>query len=173
LNSILGGQFSSRINLNLRENKGFTYGASSYYKYNQVSSEFCVSTAVNSENTGDAINEIIKELNGIQNEIKPKEVDFAKSYLIKRYPLLFETFSQVAKNLSTLIIYSLPYDYFNSYLQNIKSVDLNKVLLAAKEDIYTDSLTVLAVGDRKIIKFQLTEIAKDNVIELNLKGEPV
>ena len=91
MNTILGGQFSSRINLNLRENKGFTYGATSAFLYYRESAFFEISTAVNIENSGQAVKEILKEIDGIRYSISENEIYFAKSYLIKQFPSQFET----------------------------------------------------------------------------------
>jgi zinc protease len=74
MNTILGGQFSSRINLNLREHKGFTYGASSSLNYFQNAGFFDVSTAVNIQNTAEAVSEILKELNSIRESISEKKL---------------------------------------------------------------------------------------------------
>lgn len=152
MNAILGGQFSSRINLNLRENKGYTYGASSSFSYYKHSGLFAVHTAVNIENTADAIKEIFNELKGIQTNVKQEEVDFAKSYLIKEFPSKFETYSQVEKIIEQLIFHSLPLDEIKVYQAKIHNVKLDEVLLAANNNIQLDKLSIVVVGDlEKII----------------------
>ena len=174
MNTILGGQFSSRINLNLRENKGFTYGARSSFDFNKVKGYFEISTAVQSENTGAALTEIIKEIDLIKADIKQSELDFARSYLIKRYPALFETYSQVARNLNTMIIYSLADNYFDKYIEQIENASLEQVKAAAINNIFENKLNILVVGDRDIIKKQLEEIAgKTVIIELDINGNVV
>ena len=109
----MGGQFTSRINLNLREAKGFTYGATSNFSHYKNSGEFCVSTSVSTENTRAAVNEILFELENIKKGVKPKELDFAKVSMIRKFPSHFESDSQVVSNLSLLAIHELPDDYFN------------------------------------------------------------
>ncbi|GBD89944.1 peptidase M16 inactive domain protein [bacterium BMS3Abin04] len=168
MNSILGGQFSSRINLNLREDKGFTYGASSSYQYNKHSGSFIVSTGVQSVHTGESISEILKELKEIRKNITHDEVNFSKSYLIKRYPALFETYSQVASNLMLLIIHDLPDNYFDTYIENLEKVNSNEILKAAKENILLDQIAILAVGDRKIVLPQLEKLSDGKIIELEI-----
>lgn len=171
MNSILGGQFSSRINLNLREQKGFTYGAGSSFNYNQNAGSFQVSTAVNIQNTGEAISEILKELIGITQYITEEEVNFAKSYLVKQFPSRFETYSQTANNISPIITHLLPVDYYKYYTQKLEAVSKEEILKAAKENIYIDDLTVVVVGDRKKIIPQLKKISNKNLIELNNYAE--
>ncbi|MCP5062920.1 MAG: insulinase family protein [Ignavibacteriae bacterium] len=155
LNSILGGQFSSRINLNLREDKGYTYGAHSNFNYNSYGGSFSVSTSVKSENTGDAIKEILYELKNIRKSISQEELDFSKSYLTRRYPSMFETYSQLASNASLLPIYGLEQDYFQNYINNISKCTLDDVMEAAKENILLDELVTVIVGDRAKIKDQI------------------
>jgi zinc protease len=172
MNTILGGQFSSRINLNLREQKGFTYGASSAYNYMKNAGYFEVSTSVNIQNTGEAVSEILRELDLIKSNIKKEEIDFAKSYLIKQFPAKFETYTQVARNIVPLITHSLPMDYYNGYSLKLNSVSAEEIIKSANDNICIDNLIVLVVGDKKIIEPQLSAITK-NLIELDIYGVPV
>ncbi|MEJ2617609.1 MAG: pitrilysin family protein, partial [Ignavibacteriaceae bacterium] len=158
LNNILGGQFSSRINLNLRENKGYTYGALSRFTYYKNAAHFAVSTSVGSENTGNAVKEIIKELHSIRDGVKDKELEFAKSSIIRRFPSNFETNKQIASNLTAKYIFSLPNDYFNNYIDKIKSVPLEEIKQAAEENIFPEESVVLIVGDKNKVANQLEEI---------------
>ena len=173
MNTILGGQFSSRINLNLRENKGFTYGAKSYFNYYQHAASFEVSTAVNIQNTGEAVSEILKELNTIRLNIEEKEINFAKSYMVKQFPSMFETYSQITKNIIPLIIHSLPINYYEGYTDKIDSTTDKEIIYAAKDNILPDQLVVLTVGDKKLIESQLIMISNGNLIELDLNGRPL
>lgn len=170
MNAILGGQFSSRINLNLREDKGYTYGASSSFSYNQHYGYFSAGCAVNLENTGNAISEIVKEIKGIKEQVFEKELRFAKSSFIRKYPAMFETYGQIARNLTNMIIYSLPDDYFNNYINNIKKVELAEVEKAAVENIFPENLIILTVGDKKVILPQLKQICEGSIIELDTEG---
>jgi zinc protease len=167
LNTILGGQFSSRINLNLREDKGYTYGANSSFGYNRSSGYFAVSTSVQSENTAPAVLEILKELDGIRTEVLAEELEFAKSYLIKRFPSLFETYSQIASHLSATILYSLPDDYYDNYISNIKNTTLEEVSTSAKNNIFPQELVMLIVGDKKLLYDDLGKLLSIEVNELN------
>ena len=162
LNSIIGGQFSSRINLNLREEKGFTYGAHSRYVYNQLGSTFHISTAVKSEVTTEAISEIFNELNSIKTDLAQDEVDFSKSYLVRSYPSLFETYSQISTNIALLPIYKLNKEYFKNYTGNVMDVKLDEVSTAAKENLKIENSVVVVVGKKEIFERELSQYAEKN-----------
>lgn len=170
MNTILGGQFSSRINLNLREKKGFTYGVGSSFHYNLKYGYFGIATAVNIQNTSEAILEILFEIEEIRRNISQDEVDFAKSYLTKQFPSKFETYSQISKNISPLILYSLPIDYYKDYTAKIQSVELKDAILSANENIFPEDIIVLAVGDKNIIVPQISKNFDIEIIELDLDG---
>ena len=173
MNSILGGQFSSRLNLNLREDKGFTYGVSSGFHYNRYYGHFQISTSVQSENTGQTLKEIEKEITGIKQNISSEEIEFSKSYLIKRFPAMFETYSQIANNLTSLVHYSLGDNYFNNYIQNIENCTKQKIEDAAQQKIISDKLIYLIVGDKEKIMHQLRSVTDQNIIELDKYGERI
>jgi len=170
MNTILGGQFSSRINHTLREVKGFTYGANSSFHYYKESGLFEVSTAVNIENTGEAILDILTELKNIRENISLEEIEFAKSYLIKQFPSRFETYIQIAKNFESLIIHSLHKDDLKNYTGNLAGVGIEEVQSAAINNIHPDELVIIAVGDKVKIYSQLKEALGYNPIELTIQG---
>jgi zinc protease len=170
LNNILGGQFSSRINLNLRENKGYTYGANSRFTYLKESAYFQATTSVSGENTGNAVKELMNELEGIKTGITVEEVDFAKSSLIRKFPSNFETYKQIASNLISMVIHSLPEDYFNTYIENIIAIDKVHINNAAIKYIHPDKAIVVIVGDKDKIMNQLELLSNSGIIEVNKKG---
>ena len=170
MNSILGGQFSSRINLNLREDKGFTYGAGSNLNYYANAGLFEVQTAVNLQSTAAAVKEIFKELNGIRSGITEKEIEFAKSYLIKQYPSRFETFSQIAKNVESLVIHSLPLDELKVYEEKLYSVTYEEVRQSALENIFPDEMFVVICGEKENVAKQLKDELGVDAIELTHEG---
>lgn len=169
MNTILGGQFTSRLNLNLREKRGFTYGVHSAFGYNKGIGQFYVSTSVKAENTGESVSEILKEISNIRKNISEKEIEFAKSYLIKRFPSQFETYSQLVHNLALLSIHSLPTDYFNHYVSNMNSLNMEDVILAAKTNLRENCFSTVLVGDKNLIVPQL----ESSYIELDLTGDVV
>jgi zinc protease len=165
LNTILGGQFTSRINLNLREKHGYTYGAGSSFNYYKDDAYFCVSTSVGIENTANALNEIFYELNKIRKGVTEEELSFAKSSIIRKFPLNFETFRQVASHIIGRVIYDLPDNYFEKYIQNINAVTIDEVNNAAKENIFVDSEMTVLVGDKDKLLEQLKD---DNFGEIKV-----
>lgn len=172
MNTILGGQFSSRLNSNIREDKGFTYGISSGFYYNKISGQFEITTSVQAENTAAALTEINNELKGIKEKILEEEIAFAKSYLIKRFPAQFETYAQVSRQLSTLIHFNLPDDYFNNYITSIEETTHQQIQEAALNYISFDKLKTVVVGDRNIVLKQL-DIFEKEIIELDVQGNSV
>jgi zinc protease len=173
LNNILGGQFSSRINLNLREDKGYTYGAFSRFNYFKECAFFYASTSVGIENTGNAVKEIIKELNLVREGVTEKELEFAQLSTIGKYPANFETNQQIAHNLTTKYLYDLPNDYFQTYLERIRDVSIEQVNKTAKDHIHTDKLVILVVGDREKLITQLKGITTDKITELDYLGNEI
>jgi zinc protease len=171
LNLILGGQFTSRLNLNLRENKGFTYGIISRFIYLKSSAYFYVSTSVSSGNTGAALYEIFNELKKVRGGITKKELEFAKSSIIRKFPSGFETYNQIASNITAQIIHSLPDDYFKTYIDEIRSVTVERVLEAAENNIFPDKLTTVIVGNKEGIIGQLEKNFNQELTELDVKGE--
>jgi zinc protease len=157
LNTILGGQFTSRINLNLREKHGYTYGAGSNFNYYKNNAYFAVSTSVGMENTANALNEIFKELERLSDGITDEELEFAKSSIIRKFPLNFETYGQVASNFIGKVIYDLPADYFDTYIDNINSITVEDVNKAAIDNISPNLATTVLVGDKTKIISQLED----------------
>ncbi len=149
LNSILGGQFSSRLNHNLREDKGYTYGIHSSFNYYKNAGYFEISTSVQSEVTIPAINEIMYEVDGIFKGVTKDELDFCKSFLVRRYPSLFETYSQLVNNLTSLNLHGLDDKYFNEYIESIRNVTMEQVL-DAREWIKPEEFQIVIVGDDKL-----------------------
>lgn len=170
LNIILGGQFTSRLNLNLREKRGFTYGIYSRFIYLKSGAYFFTSTSVSSENTGAALGEILKEIKNIRNGVTAKELEFAKSSLIRKFPSGFETNGQIASGIIGQIIHSLPQDYFRKYPENIKQVTRDQVKQAAADNLFADKLTTVIAGNKEKIINQLKEIYPGNITELDARG---
>ncbi len=153
MNAVLGGLFSSRINLNLREAHGYTYGASSYYDWRRQAGPFVISTAVQSEVTGEAIQETLKEITRMQSEeISQDELTLATSYLAGVFPIRYETTASIASALATLVTYGLPETYYDTYRAMIAGVSTASVLSAARNHVKADELQVVVVGNPEIIK---------------------
>jgi zinc protease len=153
MNAVLGGLFGSRINLNLREVHGYTYGASSFYDWRRGPGPFVVSTAVESEVTAPALREILYEIERIRAEkISAEELSLAKDYLEGVFPIRYETTSAIASALATLAIYDLPQDYYDSYRANIHSISADAVLEVARAHLHPEQLQTVIVGDARVIR---------------------
>ena len=157
MNLALGGQFSSRLNLNLREKSGYTYGIHSRFNYFKEAGYFEVSTSVDVENTTNALREIYSEINNIKDGITKEELEFAKSSLTKRYPANFETYRQIATNISSKIINNLPDNYFETYIERVNSVSLADVNKITLDSIHPAELTTVLVGDSNKILGQINK----------------
>lgn len=159
MNAVLGGLFSSRINLNLREVHGYTYGASSYFDWRRERGPFLISSAVQSEKTGPAIQEVLKEVERIRtDEIAEDELTLATSYLAGVFPIRYETADAVASGLASLTVFGLPDDYFTSYRARILSVTTKEVQAAASQYLQPERLSVVVVGNPELVEPQLIDM---------------
>ena len=160
MNAVLGGLFGSRINLNLREAHGYTYGASSFYDWRRGPGPFVVSTAVQSEVTAPALHEILLEIDRIRGErISDEELSLARDYLDGVFPIRYETTAAIASALATLVIYDLPADYYESYRRNIRGVSADAVLQAARSHLHPDDLQTIVVGDARVIRDSVSDLS--------------
>jgi predicted Zn-dependent peptidase len=176
LNSMLGGQFVSRINLNLRENKGYTYGARSNFDYRLGAGPFTASGGVFTNVTKESIGEFLKELRGIRGEIPvtASELEYAKQGILRGFPRGFETPDQIAGRLSSLVLYNLPADYFNTYNARVRAVTLADITRVANRYLTPERMAILVVGDRKAVEPGLRSLGiGDSITLLDAEGRPV
>lgn len=153
MNGILGGLFSSRLNLNLREEHAYTYGAHSAFAWRRAASPFVMSTAVETAVTADAIREIIHEFNRIREApVSDAELSLAISYLTGVFPIRFETTAEVAGALANVGIFDLPSDYFDTYRERVAAVTAEEVLRVARVHLDPSRLQVVVVGDATAVK---------------------
>jgi len=159
LNAVLGGLFSSRINLNLREKHGYTYGASSRFDWRRQSGPFVVATAVATDVTAEAAKEALLEIERIvTSEIEPDELSLATSYLDGVFPIRFETTASIAAALVALTTFGLPDDYHDRYRDRIRAVSTADVLRVAQAHLKPASLQLLAAGDADRIREPLAAL---------------
>ena len=152
MNTILGGSFSSRLNQNLREQHGYTYGARSGFDFRPLPGPFVTSAAVQTAVTDKSLIEFMKELNGILQPVTDAELERAKNYVALGFPGDFQSVAQIAGELEQLVIYHLPDDYFNNYINRILAVTKEDVQRVAKKYIDPEKIAVIVVGDRKEIE---------------------
>jgi len=156
MNAILGGLFSSRINLNLREVHAYTYGAFSSFDWRRGAGPFTVATAVQSNVTDAAVREIMLEIERMRStEVTEAELSLATSYLDGVFPIRFETTTAIANALSSLVSYGLPDDYFDRYRTNIRAVSAEHVLSAARTHVRPEQVQIVTVGDPTVIRAPL------------------
>lgn len=159
MNTILGGQFSSRLNLNLREKHGYTYGAGSSFAMRQGAGPFSASGAIVSEHTAAAIKEIFAEVDTIRSKpISEEELTDAKRYLIKQLPALFETTSATVSTLVTMATYGLPLDEYAQRPARLDRVTQDDVKRVAEKLLVSDQMRVVIVGDAEKIRPALEEL---------------
>ena len=154
MNRILGGASSARINLNLREDKGYTYGASSVFNFRRGAGPFMAQAPVQGFSTKESVAEFMKELRGIRGEmpVSQAELDAAKQSIVRGYPRGFETPDQIANALELIVTYDLPDTYFNSYIERVQGVTLEDVNRVANRYLQPDRMAVVIVGDRSKIE---------------------
>jgi predicted Zn-dependent peptidase len=152
MNTILGGSFSSRLNLNLREEHGYTYGAGSSFDLRRFVGPFAAAAGVQTDKTSESLQEFFKELNGILQEVPADELTRAKNYIALRFPGGFEATTDIATRLEAALVYGLPDDFFSTYVQNIQAVTAADVQRVARQYIQPDRYAVVVVGDRKAIE---------------------
>jgi zinc protease len=172
MNAVLGGLFSSRINLNLREVHGYTYGAFSAFDWRRRAGPFLVDTAVKTAVTDAAAREILNEIERMRvEEIRPEELSLATSYLDGVFPIRYETTDAIAAALANVVIYELPDDYFDRYRDRVRGVTATDVLVAARTHLHPDRMQIVAVGDPATIRAPLELLGVGPVAVYDPDGE--
>lgn len=150
LNMVLGGQFVSRINMNLREDKGYTYGARTSFDFRRGPGPFVLQASVQSDATVDAVVEAMSELRAIRGDrpVTRAEIETGRAALTRGYPRNFETADQISRGAAQLALYGLPDDYFSTFVPHVLAVDEAAVTRVAAEHIDPSRLLTVIVGDR-------------------------
>jgi predicted Zn-dependent peptidase len=153
MNTLLGGSFTSRLMQNLRETHGYTYGAGSSFQMRRGAGPFMATSAVVTAKTDSAVIEFFRELNRIRDEAVPAdELERAKNFVALRLPQNFETTGQIAVRIAELVMYDLPLDYYETYVQRIMAVTAADVQRVAREYVRPDRSAIVVVGDRQTIE---------------------
>jgi len=159
MNTALGGLFSSRINMNLREEHGYTYGAQSLFSYRRAVGPFLAGGAIRTDVTAPATHELFKELTRIREaELTADELQKAKDSFSKSLVGLFETASDTASTIGGQFVFGLPLDYYRNLPAQIDKVTAADALRVAKQYINPDATVVVAVGDRAKIEPELKKL---------------
>jgi zinc protease len=155
--AILGGLFNSRLNMKLREEKGYTYGASAGWDLRRAAGPFAARAAVNGDVTTPAIKDFLAELERIRDaEVEAAELQAARDFLVGVFPIRFETPGAVLGALAGLALHELPDDEVTRYRERIEAVTARDVLAVARERIHADRLAIVLVGDADAILDDLT-----------------
>jgi zinc protease len=173
MNTILGGSFSSRLMQNLRETRGYTYGAGSRFEMRRAAGPFLASAEIVAAKTDSALLEFMKELNAIRQSVPASELSRAKRYLQLQLPGNFETTQDIAFQLVPVALYGLPLDYYNNYVQNIEAITETDIARVAQQYINPGLLAVVIVGDRKSIEPGLKAINVGPVVLRDMSGQPI
>lgn len=153
MNAIFGGVFNSRINLNLRERHGYTYGARSQFAFRRQAGPFVVAAPVRNAVTRESVFEMIGEMRRIRTgDIETRELEDTKNYLMGVFPATVQTASDIASRLVDMELYGLPEDYFDRYRENIAAVTKEDVENVAKKYLDPDRVLIVIVGNAREIR---------------------
>ncbi|MBI4213333.1 MAG: insulinase family protein [Chloroflexi bacterium] len=174
MNQAFGGQFTARLNMNLRDAKGYTYGYRSKFDWHAAHSAFWAGGSVHTAVTKAAVIETLKEFRDLAGErpFDEEEFDRARLGLIRGYPPTFETSGQVLSRLVDLVHYGLPDDYYAEQVERLRAVSLAEVHRVAAEHVHPNALSILVVGDRAEIEEGLKELNLP-VVHLDYEGAPI
>jgi predicted Zn-dependent peptidase len=159
-NMVLGGQFVSRINLNLRQDKGFTYGARTSFDFRRMPGPFTLQVSVHTAATARAIAESLNEIDGIRGSrpVTAEELKLGVAALTRGFARNFETAEQIARAVSQIALYDLPDDYFDGFVPSVERVTVDDVTRVAGQHLDPLRLTTLVVGDYDAIGADLTDL---------------
>ncbi len=156
MNGALGGMFSSRLNNNLRETKGYSYGVFSEFRYDRTPGPFVIAGSVQQDATGASVREIFREVKAMRDAaLPPAELAAARDAQLLSLPGQFETNADIGASLAEIYLYGLPPDYYSKLPGQLAAVTAAQVQEAARKHLDPERMIVVAVGDRKRILPQL------------------
>lgn len=168
LNTILGGSFTSRLNQNIREQHGYSYGARSRFWQPRAPGYFVAYANVQTDVTAPAISEFLKELNAIR-DVSPEEVEKSRNYLALGFPGEFQRIESIAAKIADGIFYNLPDDYLNRYIDNILAITEQQIETAARNHIQPEKTALIIVGDRAKIEAGIAELNLGEIKYLSIE----
>jgi zinc protease len=173
MDTVLGGSFTSRLNMNLREDKHWSYGAFSKIIQDAGPSVFFADAPVQTDKTKEAVIEMDKEFKGIlaSQPITDAETELAKSQRVQRLPGSWETQGSVVASIANIVRYNRPDDYYQTYAQKVTELTSGQLQDTAKEIVHPEQLTWIVIGDRAKIEPGLRELGWGDVQILNADGE--
>ncbi|WP_422080044.1 M16 family metallopeptidase [Ulvibacterium sp.] len=173
--SILGGDFTSRINMNLREDKHWAYGAGGFVMSNKEERPFLVYAPVQTDKSAESVTELRKEISEFisTRPATQQELDKVKTNQVLKLPGQWETNSAVNSSMTKLVKYDLSDDYYQKYDQNVRNLSLKDIHEVSKEVIRPEAVNWFMVGDRAKIVDKLDELGFDAIIEIDADGNPI
>ena len=164
MNTILGGQFSSRLNLNLREKHAFSYGARSWFDMRQGPGPFSAGGAIVRESTGPAVKEIRAEIDRMRSEpVSDDELADAKTNILRALPAEFESTEDVVRALANLVVHGLPLDEYATRSARVSAVTKEDVRRVAQKTLTPEAARLVVVGDASVVKDQLASLGIGDV----------
>ncbi len=174
MNQALGGSFSSRINMNLREAHGYTYGAQSQFTFRRAPGPFQVAAGVRTDVTAPAVAEVFKEvLSMAQKPMTADELQRAKDSMAYSLPGAFESSANAVNNFSNVFTYDLGLDYYSRYAAQVNAVTIDQAAAVARKYLVPEKMVVIAVGDRSKIEIPLRELGSGPVEIWDADGKKV
>jgi zinc protease len=174
LNTILGGAFTSRLNQNLRETHGYTYGAGSSFALRRWGGPFTAQASVVTAKTDSSLIEFLKELRRIRDSVVPAaELEKAKQYLVLGLPGDFETTSGAAFRFRDLLIYSLPLDFYAGYTARVNAVTAADVQRVARRYVDPDHFDIVVVGDKSQIEAGIKALNEGPIVYRDVWGQEI
>ncbi|EEF62737.1 M16 family metallopeptidase [Pedosphaera parvula] len=175
MNNILGGAFTSRVNMNLREDKHWAYGAHTFMSAARGQRPFIAYAPVQSDKTSESMVEMEKELRGIlgKRPITAEELEKAQKYLTLKLPGSWETNDRVAGSIGEIVRFGLPEDYFKTYPDNVRALNLDQVAKAAQEVVHPDQLVWVVVGDRSKVEPEIRSLGWGDIQLMDADGNPI
>ena len=174
MNTVLGGSFTSRMNMNLREDKHWAYGAGTALVYARGQGPFFAYAPVQTDKTKQSMIEVDKELRGIlgKRPITAEELTTAQKDQTLSLPGRWETLGAVSGSISDIVIFGLPDDYFATYPDKVRALNVGDLEAAAKELVHPDQLVWVVVGDRSKIEPPVRELGWGEIQILDADGNP-
>ena len=175
LNTMLGGMFQSRLNANIREQKGYSYGVGSAFSYGKGPGAFEAGGEIVTAKSDSALIEFMKELRGIRGArpVTDDELKIAEDNIVQALPQDFASVRAVNSSIAEIYFDDLPQDYYQHYAQNVRAVTKDDVMRVANKYVDVDHLAIVIVGDRKTIEQPLKATGIAPVVVLDVNGDPV
>jgi zinc protease len=175
MNGVLGGDFSSRVNMNLREDKHWSYGAFTFFRDARGQRPFVAYAPVQTDKTKEAVIELEKELRGIVKDrpIQPAELSRAQASLTLTLPGSWETMSALAGSMSNIVTFGLDDRYYDTFADKVRAQTIETVSAVAADVVHPDQLVWVVVGDRSKIEPGLRELKLGEIRVIDTEGKPV